>query len=93
MHNTIKRLAVIPLLAVSIAVQAESSRSDYDVDDDGLIEINDLEDLYITRNSSDGSSLYGSSEGCPEAGCNGFELTTDLDFDTNGDGQISSADT
>ena len=30
--------------------------------------------------------------GCPESGCIGYELTTDLDFDTNGDGVVDSAD-
>ena len=29
--------------------------------------------------------------GCPD-GCEGYELTADLDFDTNGDGSITSAD-
>ncbi len=71
---------------------AESGRSDYDIDDNGLIEINDLADLNEIRNNLNGSSLYGESTGCPVTGCNGFELTTDLDFDTNGNGNIDAGD-
>jgi hypothetical protein len=65
---------------------AAGGRADYDLDNDGLIEINDLDDLNDIRNDGSGHSLYGSSAGCPTSGCNGFELTTDLDFDTNGGG-------
>ena len=74
-------------------------RADYDLDDDGLIEINDLADLDEIRNNLDGKTLYGSNIGCPNAedgavngGCIGFELTADLDFDTNNDKKIDSND-
>jgi hypothetical protein len=74
-------------------------RADYDLDDDGLIEINDLADLDEIRNNLDGKTLYGSNIGCPNAedgavngGCIGFELTTDLDFDTNSNGEIDAED-
>ncbi|GGX38666.1 hypothetical protein GCM10007392_01090 [Saccharospirillum salsuginis] len=40
----------------------------------------------------DGSSIDGNTEGCPSDGCIGFELTSDLDFDTNGDGKITELD-
>ncbi|MFC3679136.1 hypothetical protein [Bacterioplanoides pacificum] len=80
------------LILLSPSSHAESGRSDYDLDNDGLIEINDLADLDEIRNNLDGSSLYASSDGCPAEGCNGFELTTDLDFDTNGDGTITELD-
>uniref|UniRef100_UPI00099044BE hypothetical protein n=1 Tax=Microbulbifer mangrovi TaxID=927787 RepID=UPI00099044BE len=72
---------------------AVDGRSDYDLDDNGLIEINDWADLHEVRNNLDGSALYGSSTGCPVDGCIGFELTTDLDFDTNADGALDSSDT
>lgn len=78
---------------------AESERADFDLDDDGLIEINDIADLDEIRNHPDGKALYGKNEGCPDAeegtingGCFGFELTKDLDFDTNQDGEISELD-
>jgi len=69
---------------------AEDSRPDYDLDNDGLIEINDIKDLANLYTSLDGSSLYGSSTGCPSAGCIGFELTQDLSFDVNGDGAVGN---
>ncbi|MFP6845122.1 MAG: hypothetical protein VB958_07930 [Thalassolituus sp.] len=71
---------------------AESGRADYDLDDDGLIEINSLADLDEVRNNLDGTSLYGDSTGCPVDGCIGFELTTTLDFDTNADGVMDTND-
>lgn len=83
----------IVLSMASLNLYAESGREDYDLDDDGLIEINDLADLNEIRNMPNGSSLYGESVGCPESGCNGFELTSDLDFDTNGDGVMDERDT
>ena len=85
-------------LCVSLLLSAQQAwsadgRADYDLDDDGLIEINDWADLDEIRNNLDGTSLYGSSAGCPADGCVGFELTTDLDFDTNADGSLDSSDT
>jgi hypothetical protein len=72
---------------------AAGGRVDYDVDDDGLIELNDLDDLDEIRNAPGGDSLYGSSAGCPTpGGCFGFELTTDLDFDTSGNGLVGPED-
>ena len=86
---------IVPILLsclIAPAAFAESGRADYDLDDDGLIEINSLADLDEIRNSLDGTSLYSESTGCPEAGCNGFELTTTLDFDTNADGKMDAND-
>lgn len=75
-------------------------RIDYDVDDDGLIEVNSLQDLDEIRNNVTdgafpeikGNTLYGLSDGCPINGCNGYELTTDLDFDTNQNGIFDEGD-
>lgn len=76
-----------------------AGRADYDLDDNGLIEINDLADLDEIRNNLDGKTLYGSNVGCPDAedgtvngGCIGFELKADLDFDTNKNGEIDAGD-
>jgi hypothetical protein len=79
-------------LLLSFNTSAEDGRTDYDIDDDGLIEINDLQDLNEIRNHLDGTTLYGENSGCPEVGCTGFEITTDLDFDTNQDGVIDADD-
>ena len=76
----------------SISSLAAGDRADYDLDDDGLIEINDLLDLDEIRNNLNGATLYGSSLGCPVSGCKGFELTTDLDFDSNGDNKVNAED-
>ena len=74
-------------------------RADYDLDNDGLIEINDLADLNEIRNNLDGKTLYTSNIGCPNAedgsangGCIGFELAHSLNFDTNANGQMDSGD-
>jgi hypothetical protein len=90
---------LVSLLASSFSFAADG-RVDYDIDNDGLIEINDLADLDEIRNNLDGKTLYASNAGCPDAedgtvngGCNGFELTGDLDFDTNQDGVMDSNDT
>lgn len=56
---------VMLLLTLTMHANAEKNRQDYDLDNDGLIEINDLADLNEIRNNLDGSSLYGSSIGCP----------------------------
>lgn len=86
------------LLALNaLTTFAEIHRADWDTDDDGLIEINDFEDLNAIRFFLDGSGLHGETRLCFSANevdrsCNGFELTTDIDFDTNGDGMFSALD-
>ena len=76
-------------------------RGDYDLDDDGLIDIRTLAQLNAVRwdlngdggPSSGGAAGYGKAfrnhvagMGCPNTGCAGYELENDLDFDTDGDG-------
>ncbi len=80
------------LIFLSVSSYAENNRSDYDLDDDGLIEINDLADLNEIRNNLDGTSLYGENTGCLASACNGFELTTNLDFDSNQDDLMDEFD-
>lgn len=86
-HLLLLLIAIIPFHA-----SAESDRSDFDVDDDGLIEIYDLEDLDAINWHLDGRALYEKDIGCPLAGCAGFELANDLNFDTNGDGIVDDLD-
>ena len=79
---------------------------DYDTDDDGLIEVGSLARLDAIRydldgdgtpataNASDYAAAFpnaASGMGCPSTGCTGYELTTNLDFDTNGDGRTDVA--
>lgn len=77
---------------------------DYDSDDNGLIEVANLGQLNAMRHDLDGDGRgLGSNYvaafsnarpgmGCPEAGCVGYELIADLDFDTNGDGGVDGRD-
>ena len=86
-----------------------ASAVDYDSDDDGLIEISSLAQLNAIRHdrggdgnpTADGKTAYESAfsqavdwMGCNDLqGCSGYELTADLDFDTNGNGTADSGDT
>ncbi len=62
--------------------------TDIDLDDDGLIEVNDLETLNAMRYQLDGSGLQLDENaveittGCAPGGCKGYELTQDLDFNS-----------
>lgn len=82
----------VSTIIISMHTLAGEQRTDFDLDDDGLIEINDLGDLDNIRYHPNGTALYGQNLGCPETGCFGFELTTDLDFDTNQDGKLDEND-
>lgn len=76
---------------------------DYDTDKDGLIEISNLEQLDAIRWDLDGDGVSHVTRyrvafpnampgmGCP-AGCAGYELVADLDFDTNGNGEADAGD-
>ena len=69
-----------------------------DADGNGLIEIYSLLDLHNMRYNLAGTSYrtgaasVGSSRGCPDSGCRGYELVQDLDFDGDGDGQTWRGD-
>ena len=82
--------------------------TDYDLDDDGLIDVDSLAKLNAIRYDRDGdgaatganipnylSGFAGplSGMGCPtETGCTGYELTANLDFDTDGSGTVDTDD-
>ena len=86
-----------------------SSATDYDADDDGLIEITELEQLDAIRHdlngdgvpTTDGATAYaaafstvGDRQACGGlTGCVGYELADNLDFDTNRNGRADSGDT
>ena len=76
------QLLVALLLSALIALQSVSaqttcSSTDIDQDNDGLIEICDLEGLNDIRDNPSGSGTM--EQGCSST-CTGFELTKDLDF-------------
>jgi len=60
----------------------EHDNTDIDNDNDGLIEICYLEDLYDIRNNLSGGGT--TEQGCRTGGCNGYELVRDLDFTVDG---------
>ena len=70
---------------------------DVDADNDGLIEIHNLAQFHAIRTDLNGDGIsdegvtvdnnFRGSEGCPDGGCEGYELAGDLNFDENGDGE------
>ncbi len=65
--------------------------TDIDQDNDGLIELCDLDALNAVRYQLDGTGYRESFDavkitaGCPQSGCNGYELRDDLDFNVSDD--------
>ena len=86
-----------------INVTPTSTLMDYDSDDDGLIEISNLDQLNAVRWDRDGTApgnlnVYAKAfpsavagMGCP-SGCSGYELANDLNFDTNGNYEADGGD-
>ena len=84
---------------ITVTVERNYGTTDYDTDNDGLIEINNLEQLNALRNDLDGNGetelpadwepyfeAFDDAQedmGCAD-GCIGFELTANLDFDDPG---------
>ena len=90
-------------------VTNETAMPVYDTDHDGLIEITTLAQLDAMRHDPDGDGIpvdtgattyarafpnAGARLTCgADSGCAGYELTVDLDFDTDEDGQVDADDT
>ena len=83
------------------------TNGDYDADNDGLIEVSNLAQLNAIRYDPDGDGYTDTRDiaeyidafpealddmGCPPTGCVGYELVSNLDFDTNGNGQADVGD-
>ena len=92
----------------SFSVTVTAGSRDYDADNDGLIEVAKLAQLDALRYDLNGDGLVDGATwmpyytaypmgalgmGCPSDGCTGYELTTNLDFDTDDDGDVDSDDT
>ena len=87
----------------TFSVTVTAGNRDYDADNDGLIDVGNLAQLDAIRYDLDGDGLVDGATwmpyyaafpmgalgmGCPsDDGCTGYELTGNLDFDTNGDGR------
>ena len=103
-------LTVTPDLAQASAGQPACTAAingDHDRDNDGLIEICNLDQLNAIRFDSNGDGapeggvlgeylnafpgIVPDGPGCP-TGCQGYELVVDLDFDTNGNGSADAGD-
>ena len=106
--------------ALRIDPCATATGGDYDIDDDGLIEVCNLAqlnairwdldgdgaaDVYppdkngVTGHDPDGAAKHAAAfpnavtgMGCPTGGCEGYELSADLDFDTNANGRADPGD-
>ncbi len=74
-------------------------KRDVDSDGDGLIDINNLDQLDAIRHQLDGTSYRESDTphviaiGCPEGICSGYELMQDLDFNNPAHYQARSVNT
>ena len=90
------------------SVTVTAGNRDYDADNDGLIDVANLAQLEALRYDLNGDGLVDGATwmpyytaypmgalgmGCPsDGGCTGYELTEDLDFDTDDDGDVDSDD-
>ena len=76
------------LIEVSTLAQLDAVRHDPDGDGDPAGDASAAYGAaFPNRDASDGGRM-----GCPDGSCSGYELAADLDFDENGDGRITSAD-
>ncbi len=86
----------------AFSVTVSAGNTDYDADNDGLIDVGNLAQLDALRYDLNADGLVDGATwmpyytaypmgalgmGCPADGCTGYELTANLDFDTNGDGR------
>ena len=97
-------LSAVDSFSISIAVGTR----DYDRDDDDLIEVSTLAQLDAIRYDSNGDGVVDDSSDWPSyfaaftqatlnmgcsSSCEGYELTADLDFDTDSSGGANDGDT
>ena len=91
----------------SFSVTVTAGSRDYDADNDGLIDVASLAQLNALRYDLNADGLVDGATwmpyytaypmgalgmGCPSDGCTGYELTANLDFDTDDDGDVDSDD-
>ena len=89
---------------VAVNVTAATSSSARDRDGDGLIEVDNLAQLDAVRWDLDGNGISDNADYeaafsdadigtmCSVTSCAGYELTANLDFDTNGNGEADKGD-
>ena len=92
----------------AFSVTVSAGNTDYDADNDGLIDVANLAQLDALRYDLNADGLVDGATwmpyydafpmgalgmGCPtDDGCTGYELTANLDFDTDDDGDVDSDD-
>ena len=93
------------MLSLSATASAQST-TDYDSDNDGYIDVSTHQQLNAIRHDLNGNGdathadyvaafpnrVTSSSGrmGCPSGACTGYELTANIDLDTDGDGNIGT---
>ena len=98
-------LALAALLSLSATAAAQST-VDYDMDNDGYIDVKTHAQLNAIRHDLDGNgdathadyvaafpnrvTTSSGRMGCPSGTCTGYELMNDIDLDTDGDGNIGT---
>ncbi len=81
------------LIEISNLAQLDAIR--YDLDGDGLADVYFHDDYFDDTSVTAYAAAFpkaAANMGCPSSGCTGYELTADLDFDTNGNGQADAGD-
>ncbi len=98
-HEEASAAAITP-----VTITVTDVTVDYDADDDGLIAVAKLAQLNAIRWDLDGDGTSteagyalafhdaATGMGCPATGCTGYELTQDLDVDTDGSGAADAGD-
>ena len=98
-------LALAALLSFSATTSAQST-VDYDMDNDGYIDVKTHAQLNAIRHDLDGNgdathadyvaafpnrvTTSSGRMGCPSGTCTGYELMNNIDLDTDGDGNIGT---
>ncbi len=98
-------LALAALLSLSATAAAQST-VDYDMDNDGYIDVKTHAQLNAIRHDLDGNgdathadyvaafpnriTTSSGRMGCPSGTCTGYELMNNIDLDTDGDGNIGT---
>ena len=118
--KTALRLTALALLLATLAVvaggllgapgagEASSHWTDYDDNNNGLIDVRNLAQLNAIRHDLNGNgdathadyvaafpnrdTSGGGRMGCPSGACTGYELRANLDYDTNGNGYVDTGD-
>ena len=77
---------------IEVCNLAQLSAVRYDLDGDGSPSGSDIEGAAASYQAAF-PGIAANGPGCPQSGCTGYELTADLDFDTNANGKADSGDT